>query len=50
MSLEGVVISKECSLVMAASQGIKNQQPSYKVCEKKPDMECTTFSGPLLGE
>ena len=37
-----VVISKECSLAMATSQPIANQQRSYEVFENKHDMECTT--------
>jgi hypothetical protein len=39
-----VVISKSCSLAMAPSQPVENQQRLYEVVEKKHDMECTTFS------
>ena len=37
-----LVISKECSLAMTASQPMENQQHSSDVSEKKHDMEGTT--------
>jgi Phosphoesterase family len=38
----GVVLSKLCSLAIAASQPIEYKQYLYEIFEKKHDMECTT--------
>jgi hypothetical protein len=45
-----VVISKSCSLAMAASPPAANQQHSYEIFEKKPDMERTTGQGSARSE
>jgi hypothetical protein len=37
-----VVRHKSCSLAMAAPQPIAHQQRLYEVCEKQPDLACTT--------
>jgi hypothetical protein len=41
-ALSSVVLSKECSLAMAASQSIAHRERSHEVFEQKHDMECTT--------
>ena len=47
--LASVVIYKECSLAMAASQLMEHQQHASEVFEKKHTMECTTVVSTMHG-